>query len=926
MEERNWLLELSLEGQDDVSVKDHICFPLYYNNYEDAIRTILLKVLRAKKEQSDYGKKFPYIIYNAEEGNIIPFLGRRGSGKTTAMVEFCEILKKLSIRNEYNFWVEHAILEDDLRKELEDETFEFRVLQRIDVSSLESKEDIFELIMSELYQMYKTLRGEYNGNFRSKEEQQQILAKFHKIMKGYYAIRDSHEEEFGDSYISKLDYMYSSFNLRNQIDDLIVEIFERAMGCTTNYFVVIVLDDLDLNISHGYDMLEQLHKYFFNQHILITLSADYEQLNRICKYHYIRDFSIGKSHVIESLVKDACAGLARDYITKIMPVDSRIFMPDWNKMVRKIVIKTDDGTQRFVKAYVIGKLAKKMNIYHDINGLKRHFVEQDTVRELVKYNQFIESLLDVPFDDWRDKELPAQMQKDFMERYDQNHERYNNDILNRLANHLLAEEEWKKFQNLIGLDLERRAARTCEIFFNERVPKDGSRGNKQNHKDASDQDTMEKFFAETNAEHSAPVEFLELQLQESPEEAEAGKETDRKNSFTGIGIYDEQHDYAFGVLLQGIYEYGRTSDANKAFVKCVLASFTSEMVREKISFTRNPVETSRAKSFRRLSRFLGNRVGSPWLADMMPELMSDDGQTVRTGYYDFDIAGKQSVMNILHIPSSLVKQISPEYFGSTSSGAINDRLMPLREKMEKDRVVPSLEFLRLFLSINKQEEFWGFPFSFTVEESMQSTQERISEDAVMEMQLKDQPMVFSIWEFLRKTISLDDFLDSFHEKLGDEMSEAICKYMKWSNNDVKESLRSIITKWIKELSLFRNYRKDDVEEEVFPFYDLDMAYNVIKRARRDLLEENRTVKLGEDLLPYVGKVYEMIEKYLRDEDKKYKEDADIETDFAGDFASFPMVSIITDGSYREILQPGVINFLNKLLAGDFGAYYDYVQG
>ena len=44
-------------------------------------------------------------------------------------------------------------------------------------------------------------------------------------------------------------------------------------------YMVIVLDDLDLNIEHGFDMLKQLQKYFASPPIIITFSADYAQLN-----------------------------------------------------------------------------------------------------------------------------------------------------------------------------------------------------------------------------------------------------------------------------------------------------------------------------------------------------------------------------------------------------------------------------------------------------------------------------------------------------------------------------------------------------------------------------------------------------------------------------------------------------------------------
>ena len=56
----------------------------------------------------------------------------------------------------------------------------------------------------------------------------------------------------------------------------------------------------------------------------------------------------------------------------------------------------------------------------------------------------------------------------------------------------------------------------------------------------------------------------------------------------------------------------------KQYVKCVLASLTSEMVRERVCFTRNPDHTRREASKQILLRLAGKAFGSSWIGDMMP--------------------------------------------------------------------------------------------------------------------------------------------------------------------------------------------------------------------------------------------------------------------------------------------------------------------
>ena len=46
MKDNESKLELELEGQYDETIAEHVQYPLYINNYEDALRVIFLSVLR----------------------------------------------------------------------------------------------------------------------------------------------------------------------------------------------------------------------------------------------------------------------------------------------------------------------------------------------------------------------------------------------------------------------------------------------------------------------------------------------------------------------------------------------------------------------------------------------------------------------------------------------------------------------------------------------------------------------------------------------------------------------------------------------------------------------------------------------------------------------------------------------------------------
>ena len=52
-------------------------------------------------------------------------------------------------------------------------------------------------------------------------------------------------------------------------------------------FLVITVDDLDLNLEKGYEMLEQMHKYLFNRRIIVLIAVDYGHLHLLSEKYFM---------------------------------------------------------------------------------------------------------------------------------------------------------------------------------------------------------------------------------------------------------------------------------------------------------------------------------------------------------------------------------------------------------------------------------------------------------------------------------------------------------------------------------------------------------------------------------------------------------------------------------------------------------------
>lgn len=876
MREKFRELELTLEGQNYQSAESHVRYPLYADKFEDALRTIFLDALRKKEFESE-NEKQRFGELSREPENIIAFLGERGSGKTTAMEEFCRILASLSDQRELEWWLQHTILERNIQTQLEHEKFFFHVFPRIDASMLENKEDLFELIMSNLFKFFQSrVKNSYGIEQYGKGCYDEIIELFEDILSGYYAIRDSREEEYVGSYISKIQHVSLSLELQEKIDKLIGKIFREDGTSSRSYFLVIVLDDLDLNIEHGFDMLKQLQKYFASPHIIITFSADYAQLNEICWVHFMKAFSSEKSHVIEEKVEDKCRELGKDYIGKALPISKRMHMPNLNSDTRSVfVLDSSNKNDNTVKQYVMKTIARKMKIYYDINGKKRHYIEPDNIRGLVNYHHLLEELYEIDFDAWDQSGMDSEESKTFMGQYDQNHERINMDIANRMANKFLSNDQKKEFDQWLQIRLERRPESAS--FFMGHMLDSGNA-------DSEEWTDMEIFLNES--EH-------------------------RKNEYAQN---DSNKDYSYGELLQRIYEYGRVKPKNKAYVKCVLASLTSEMVREKICFSKNPNKKRREEAKYILLELAGKSFGNAWLGEMMPVRWVGSYERRNLGFQTV-IGGKAMLRSICQIPADIFDINNEE-----TRQEIDEVIQKVEEILDEKNFVRSMEWLFSFLNLPIKKIF---PLRLQIGEVKNVASKTEVEEKYV-LQLEFETIKCSILEFIPKTLSFSEYLEMFYDSLSQMLTDAVADKLGAIAPEEKKKMRKSFRSWIKNKSFFARDKKDVAP--IFPFYQVDFAYNILKRTRRELIEDNPETCEKYEWISYVKKVYQKLIEKMEDEEREY-EKIGIKLNYSERFAKFPIVKAILEKGELPI-QKEIVDLATSLFYGeDTGVTPDtYIEG
>lgn len=831
-----------------------IKYPLYEANYISGIRTIFQQAIGLTEwNENNEGR---YIL--GEKRNVLSFVGGRGTGKTTAMDEFCRILSSMKETATKTWWLTHTLSNDE-QKILQNENFYFHILKPIDASLLADKEDLFELILSNLYHEFESkMKNKIKYGFKDDPIIKEIMKDFSEISRLYHNMATREREGMGDAFLAQLQLMEGSQEIQKRVTNLVKNLMELDKTNCKYEYIVIAIDDLDLNINHGYEMLEQLQKYFSDYRIIVLVAIDYEQMQRVCEEHFLNEMpkTSQKNENEEHTRK-----LAYDYMIKMFHLSQRMYMPDMHRIAKKSqielpkeVFKTECSEYMVpVKEFVLSKIAETMGIFYDACGLKEHFSEPDTIRNLVSYNEFLESLDEVELEKLvYYPKLKEDSQRnnniELIRKYDQIHEHFNEDINVRMVNALLNYEQKAAFKKLLQQDLQRRAK---HFVYAERIPEKG-------------------------------ICFKNI----------TGKE------------------YSYGHLLEKIYDWGRENEdyfEDKPFIRCVLASFTSEMVCEYIKYRYNPDEKRREKYKTRLVGFMGDSFGSEWVGKMFPEIIAfswNDLLLPNTNLSSIYGYAKKLAQRMLSV------DINIDCFKDINIDSIRSLKKIISEWMDREQIVETIECIDMFFIRKEGDSYKGIDFEFLYREKEDDSfqtlveddnQERISEKQFqMRITGMGPSVTLDIMAFVTKSLDYQNEQERLHEMMVEGLKRFIGGYLQiWLDAEKMMAVESTIRAKIKKKSLFEKYINDSFEYEVaFPFYNLDISYNIMKRVREHykgkVIEQN-------DLLEELIKFYDYIGVMLEDEETVYEKLVDFK--YARIFRNSPYVKILTDWNKRSSKVP-----------------------
>lgn len=385
----------------DFSKTDEIENTLIYPVFEQTFKRIR-SIVEKKCEIRESG------IYQKKRhrcNNIIPFLGGRGTGKTSTMSSIVNFLDNQDLQKYRNSHLEFNKMGINP---------EFICIDRIDADLIEKGESIFESVLISMYNKYEERCREIADMKGSRNDylQRELGIEFTNVMKSFNSRRNHRKS--GQNEIQNLHDASQRINLNDEFGRLVNNFLKfLSKGDNAEGFLVISIDDLDMNIDNAFRLMEEIHQFFMAYNIIVFLTLNITQFSHICENHFSKLCPMNSTIIEEGKTSDKnqywkkyVSQITQNYVDKILPAENRICLPGIHNENRKpLLINFESNIQEHgdlgkqkIKWVILYKIFRRTGIICDGKGKKKHYYEPDTLRKVVSLVDYLNQM-DIAFDE-----------------------------------------------------------------------------------------------------------------------------------------------------------------------------------------------------------------------------------------------------------------------------------------------------------------------------------------------------------------------------------------------------------------------------------------------------------------------------------------------------------------------------------------------
>lgn len=860
-------------GKHGIVYEDREEFPtsIFYKVYKRAFELARHSVRSQMGSQSRTGE-------HEQLDNIITFIGRRGTGKSSSMLSFMESLKK-NAQGAGDHNEEYVIKNHG-------QSVRFIGLEWIDASLIEKGEDIFEITLAEMMNEFLKLdeKFEWNGDTAEYE-----VRRLHQMFDSIYKRKLSLKKRSGDGFyygnesaVATLRDLARSSDLRKDFEELIKQYIKvkRLLSGDRSYqweetFLVVAIDDIDMNTDSGFEILEKIQRYLKVRGLIVLLAVNYEQLLISCEKHFMKLYGdnnryagVAGSRQISEIVDE--------YMEKALPSYMRVYLPSLKKkdydreQLTRVRLEIDGEQQEMsIKKAMFSVAERKTKVRYDSQGKKRHFMEPGSLHSLNSQFLFLKDLKD-----------PDPEQKNFIETLNHNYRWSMDDLLFRYAFENLPLEERRFFTRLSEEDIRRRG----EFIVANLLGELGKRKER------------ELLFIVKSGDGELVHEFQ--------------KET---------GIFG----YSYGQLMRGLFFIGREPVFEKRLVHAILAMYS--LVLTKIFYNyKQELKTGllNGNNYRMLEELFAGSAAGSWSLYLIPKMRRETSGRDRL----FSGAVKSTRMKGLKLPFSrdLLKNLEKLKAKSTKEG-LEKEISLLIEPMKYQII------LLLFLSEFRSETLSDLPFELEYEDPL-PFKSRLSDKAGSEdrdnwIAEATDAIVFgectadyNVLNFINNIFRFEKVVEDFikavacllwdgkdrmeHEEM-ENLAGKVKKYLYSSEEPYSSSFCRSMLAWTKKYGGM-----------AVPAYSADIYYNMLKRLARQCRKKSVPDIKGNQLFDYLQGLLADIRGHLRASDEYYSTEKCPDRMFQDAFDECPVIRILMDPEDKEIKDSYNSFVTSLIIAGD----------
>lgn len=321
--------DLNGDNRPHIEGLEEIKDSMFRNQYEQCI-LLIDAYLKGIWNMQDTPEALRNSIDN--NNNIIVFDGERGTGKTSCMLSMANILTNEN----------HQEVCQGARYAAETQ---FLTIPMIDPSFFDEEHNILSLFIARLYSVFQeqeetACSDDSAGNLYRND----LMKMFVKVQQNLRSMFGDKKAKDGMEYLVN---MAASVEIKENIRQL-VDLYLKYTGSKKGVLLLLI-DDIDIDSVHAYEMCEQLRKYFMQPNIITLMSMKIEQLSGIIQrkyteeYIFVDDRNVYRRYPrITFDERNDIAERAERYLAKLLPAHQRIYMPSPSEYMDAVPIFSDN--------------------------------------------------------------------------------------------------------------------------------------------------------------------------------------------------------------------------------------------------------------------------------------------------------------------------------------------------------------------------------------------------------------------------------------------------------------------------------------------------------------------------------------------------------------------------------------------------------